>query len=91
MAYSLLGSEQLRQAFDLDRETAATRELYGMTLFGQAALTARRLVEAGGPVRHRLLGRVRPGRHRLGHPLGPLPPDEGRAAARASTGPSRAC
>ena len=26
----------------------ATRESYGMTLFGQAALTARRLVEAGG-------------------------------------------
>lgn len=48
MAYSLLGSEKLRRAFDLDRELPATRELYGMTLFGQAALTARRLVEAGG-------------------------------------------
>ena len=48
MAYTLLGSERLRPAFDLDDETAATRELYGMTLFGQAALTARRLVEAGG-------------------------------------------
>ncbi len=48
MAYGLLGSARLRQAFDLDREPAATRDLYGMTLFGQAALTARRLVEAGG-------------------------------------------
>lgn len=48
MAYTLLGSDKLRNAFDLDQETAATRELYGMTLFGQAALTARRLVEAGG-------------------------------------------
>ncbi|MBX6312618.1 MAG: DUF1501 domain-containing protein [Isosphaeraceae bacterium] len=48
MAYSLLGSEKLRLAFDLDREPMATRELYGMTLFGQATLTARRLVEAGG-------------------------------------------
>ena len=48
LAYSLLGSEKLRKAFDLDAETAATRELYGMTLFGQATLTARRLVEAGG-------------------------------------------
>ena len=48
LAYALLGSEPLRQAFDLDRETFATRELYGMTLFGQATLTARRLVEAGG-------------------------------------------
>ena len=48
MAFQLLGSERLRQAFDLDLEPSETRELYGMTLFGQAALTARRLVEAGG-------------------------------------------
>jgi hypothetical protein len=48
MAYSLLNSAKLRAAFDLGQESPATRELYGMTLFGQAALTARRLVEAGG-------------------------------------------
>ncbi len=48
MAYSLLASEKLRRAFDLDAETPFTRDLYGMTLFGQATLTARRLVEAGG-------------------------------------------
>ena len=48
LAYSLLGSRKLREAFDLDFESSATRELYGMTLFGQATLTARRLVEAGG-------------------------------------------
>jgi hypothetical protein len=48
MAYSLIGSERLRQAFDLGDEAAETRALYGMTLFGQATLTARRLVEAGG-------------------------------------------
>ena len=48
MAYSLLASQKLRDAFDLDAETNATRELYGMTLFGQATLTARRLMEAGG-------------------------------------------
>jgi hypothetical protein len=48
MAMRLLASEKLRQAFDLDREESSTREMYGMTLFGQAALTARRLVEAGG-------------------------------------------
>jgi hypothetical protein len=48
MAYDLLGSERLRQAFDLGAEADSTRNLYGMTLFGQAALTARRLVEAGG-------------------------------------------
>jgi hypothetical protein len=48
LAYSLIASEKLRKAFDLDAETPATRDLYGMTLFGQAALTSRRLVEAGG-------------------------------------------
>ena len=48
MAFQLLQSQQLRQAFDLDLESSGTRALYGMTLFGQAALTARRLVEAGG-------------------------------------------
>ena len=56
MAYSLLASEKIRRAFDLGRESDATRESYGMTLFGQAALTARRLVEAGGRFRDRLLG-----------------------------------
>lgn len=48
LAHRLLSSESFRNAFDLDRESAATRDRYGMTLFGQASLTARRLVEAGG-------------------------------------------
>ena len=48
MAHTLIRSDKLRAAFDLDQESAATRESYGMTLFGQAALTARRLVERGG-------------------------------------------
>lgn len=48
MAHQLLASDRLRTAFDLGLEDDATRELYGMTLFGQASLTARRLVEAGG-------------------------------------------
>src|SRR5439155_10379699 len=48
MAYSLLTSPRLREALDLRREPVAVRESYGMTLFGQAALVARRLVEAGG-------------------------------------------
>jgi hypothetical protein len=47
MAYSLLTSGRLREALDLRREPMAVRESYGMTLFGQAALVARRLVEAG--------------------------------------------
>ncbi len=48
MAYTMFGSDKFRRAFDLSEEHPSTRELYGMTLFGQATLTARRLVEAGG-------------------------------------------
>lgn len=48
MAYTLMGSKRFRKAFDLGEEPSSVRDLYGMTLFGQAALTARRLVEAGG-------------------------------------------
>ncbi len=47
MAFALLGSERVRDALDLGREPDRVRQSYGMTLFGQAALTARRLVEAG--------------------------------------------
>ena len=47
MAFSLLTSNRMRQALDIGRESLPIRESYGMTLFGQAALTARRLVEAG--------------------------------------------
>jgi hypothetical protein len=47
MAYSLIGSEKVRQALDVRREPGRTREAYGHTLFGQSCLAARRLVEAG--------------------------------------------
>jgi len=47
MAYSLLTSAKVREALDVKRESAETREQYGMTLFGQSTLAARRLVEAG--------------------------------------------
>ena len=83
MAYDLLGSERLRRAFDLGEEADETRSLYGMTLFGQGALTARRLVEAGGRFVNRFLGRVRPGRHRLGYALGPFSEDEAGIASRS--------
>lgn len=46
-AYSLMTSARAKEAFDLKREKAATREAYGMTSFGQCSLLARRLVEAG--------------------------------------------
>jgi hypothetical protein len=47
MAYSLLGSKKLRDALEVQREPIKMRESYGMTLFGQGCLAARRLVEAG--------------------------------------------
>jgi hypothetical protein len=47
MAYSLIGSQQIHTALNLEREPRALRESYGMTLFGQGCLAARRLVEAG--------------------------------------------
>jgi hypothetical protein len=47
MALRLMRSEKMRTALDVAREPDRLREAYGMTLFGQATLTARRLVEAG--------------------------------------------
>ncbi len=38
---------KMRTALDLSREPMPLRESYGLTVFGQAALAARRLVEAG--------------------------------------------
>jgi len=48
-AWSLLGSQRLQRAVDLQRESAATHERYGRHLFGQGLLLARRLVEEGTP------------------------------------------
>lgn len=47
MAYSLLESPKVSQALDVRRESPETRELYGMSLFGQACLGARRMLDAG--------------------------------------------
>jgi hypothetical protein len=47
LAFTLLNSTQIRAALDLDREPRRLRDAYGMTLFGQATLQARRLVESG--------------------------------------------
>ncbi|HEX4132548.1 MAG TPA: DUF1501 domain-containing protein [Pirellulales bacterium] len=47
MTYDMLASDALRTALDPRREPEETRALYGPSLFGQACLTARRLVEAG--------------------------------------------
>jgi hypothetical protein len=47
MAYSLIGTSAVRDALDVVRESARRRDSYGMTVFGQGCLAARRLVEAG--------------------------------------------
>ncbi len=46
-AFDLVLSGKARTAFDLTKEPAAVRDRYGRHTFGQAALTARRLIEAG--------------------------------------------
>jgi hypothetical protein len=46
-AIEILKSDKTRKALDINAEKPATRELYGPTRFGQGALAARRLIEAG--------------------------------------------
>lgn len=46
-AFSLLTSKAASSAFDINAESAQTRDRYGRHTFGQSALLARRLVEAG--------------------------------------------
>ncbi|MFN0197465.1 MAG: DUF1501 domain-containing protein [Planctomycetaceae bacterium] len=47
LAFSMLTSSRVAEALDVRREPAETRELYGMSLFGQGCLAARRMIEAG--------------------------------------------
>lgn len=47
LAFEMLGSARVREAFDLGLEDERLRERYGRTLFGSTTLLARRLVERG--------------------------------------------
>ena len=47
MAYDMVVSGKVQQAFDVNRESDATRDAYGRASIGEKALLARRLVEAG--------------------------------------------
>jgi uncharacterized protein (DUF1501 family) len=47
--YNLVTSAEAQQAFDIHRERDKVRDAYGRNSFGQRALLARRLVEAGVP------------------------------------------
>lgn len=46
-ALDMLTSPTVRDAFRLDQEPAPLREAYGMNIYGQSVLLARRLIEAG--------------------------------------------
>ncbi|MSR57411.1 MAG: DUF1501 domain-containing protein [Planctomycetaceae bacterium] len=58
LAFSMLTSNRLAQAFDLGREPDALRDRYGRNTTGQSLLLARRLVEAGVPLVQANIGRV---------------------------------
>lgn len=47
LAFDLLTSARIREAFDLGREPDRLRDRYGRTLFGNSTLLARRLIERG--------------------------------------------
>ena len=44
----MLMTGKLRETLDVQQETPSLRDRYGMTLFGQSCLAARRLLESGG-------------------------------------------
>jgi hypothetical protein len=50
LAFSILTSSRLAQAFELNREADKVRDRYGRHTTGQSLLVARRLVEVGVPV-----------------------------------------
>ena len=58
VAYSMLLSRQVANAFDIQTEPDHVRDRYGRHMFGQSLLLSRRLVEAGVPVVQANMGRV---------------------------------
>ncbi len=47
LAMAMIANPEAARALDVTRESQAVRDRYGLTLFGQSALTARRLIEVG--------------------------------------------
>jgi hypothetical protein len=64
-AFGLLTSDKARQAFDISQEAPALRDRYGRNPYGQQALLARRLIEAGTSFANVVME----------HPGGASPPD----------------
>jgi uncharacterized protein (DUF1501 family) len=58
LAFSMLSSGKLSQAFEMHREPSNVRDAYGRHPFGQSLLLARRLVQAGVPIVQANMGPV---------------------------------
>jgi hypothetical protein len=58
VAYRLLTSGKMSDAFDVSRESDETRERYGKNKFGQSLLLSRRMIEAGVPMVQATMGIV---------------------------------
>ena len=58
LAYSILTSSKLANAFIMDKEEDATRDRYGRNMTGQSLLLGRRLLQVGVPVVQVNIGRV---------------------------------
>lgn len=58
IAYNLLASGKLTEAFEMDRESPQTRDRYGRNKFGQSLLLSRRLIECGVPIVQATMGIV---------------------------------
>ncbi len=58
IAFNLLTSGRMTEAFDINRESDETRERYGRNTFGQSLLLSRRMVEAGVPIIQATMGIV---------------------------------
>ncbi len=58
LAFSMLTSSKLSQAFELKRESDEVRKRYGRNTTGQSLLLARRLIQSGVPVVQANIGHV---------------------------------
>lgn len=58
IAYSLLTSGRITEAFEIQHETDTTRDRYGRNKFGQSLLLSRRLLTAGVPIVQATMGIV---------------------------------
>lgn len=58
LAFGLLTSGKLTQAFEVNRESEATRDRYGRNKFGQSLLLSKRMLEGGVPVVQATMGIV---------------------------------